>query len=124
MPNTQTTCFVQYFHIQIFCNIILNLILYHSYIEKVGVGTFGGSIGRLVHYQATLLVFLDELDLSSMVRTIVLAFLGCWAFIGLALVTPFQQDDTRTITTLEKLLENPGRPLIGFLPQHNKHFQI
>ncbi len=87
------------------------------------MGTFGGSIGRLVYYQATFLVSLDELDLSSMVRTIAPAFLG-WALIAPTLATPFQQDDTRTITMLEKLFENPGRPLIGFLPQHNKHFQI
>ncbi len=71
------------------------------------MGTFGGSIGRLVHYRTTLLVSSDELDLSSMVRTIAPAFLGCWALIAPALATPFQQDDTCTITMLEKLLENP-----------------
>ncbi len=88
------------------------------------MGIFGGSIGCLVHYQATLLVSSNGLGLSSMVRTIAPTFLGCWALMTPTLGTPFQQDDNRTITMLEKLFENLGRPLIGFLPQRNEHFQI
>ncbi len=60
--------------------------------KLLGAGFFGGSVGHLVHCQTTILVFLDRVGLSSMVRIVALVFLGCWGLIVPALVIHFQQD--------------------------------
>ncbi len=54
MPNGQTTYNILYFHHQIFCNIILSLMLYHSYVRKAirikilqhHSGPFGSSLSH------------------------------------------------------------------------------
>jgi hypothetical protein len=59
-------------------------------LEKLlGVGSFGGSIGHLIHCQATLPIFSNELSFLFMVHTTAPTFLGCWALIILALVICF-----------------------------------
>ncbi len=60
-------------------------------LEKLlGVGSFDGSIGHLVHCQATFLIALNGLNFHFVVQTTALTFLGCWALIVLALVSRFQ----------------------------------
>jgi len=63
-------------------------------LEKLfGVWSFGGFIGHLTYHYATLPASSSELDLYSMVWTIIPAFLGCWALIILAFFFCFWQDD-------------------------------
>ncbi len=60
-------------------------------LEKLlSVGSFGGSIDHLSHSQTILHVFSSRFDLPSVVHTIALAFLGCWALITPTFVTCFQ----------------------------------
>ncbi len=59
----------------------------------LGAKSFGGSIDHLTHCQVILHVFSSRFSLPFVIRTIALAFLGCWALITLTLVTCFQQDD-------------------------------
>jgi hypothetical protein len=59
-------------------------------LEKLlGAGSFSDSIGHLVRCQVILLVFSGGFSFPSMVQTIALTFLGCWALIILALVSHF-----------------------------------
>ncbi len=58
--------------------------------KLLSVGSFGGSIGHLVHRQAILPAFSGRLNLPFVVRTIALAFLRCWALITPTFIIRFQ----------------------------------
>jgi hypothetical protein len=63
-------------------------------LEKLfGVRSFGGFINHLACHQTTLLASLGGFNFPSIVRTIALAFLGCWALITPTFVICFQQYD-------------------------------
>jgi hypothetical protein len=63
-------------------------------LEKLlGVRSFDGYNGHLACCQATLFISLGDLGFLFVVQTIILAFLGCWVLIILALFICFQQDD-------------------------------
>ncbi len=53
----------------------------------------GGSTDHPTHRQAILHVFSNGFGLPSMIRTIALAFLGCWVLNILRVVICFQQDN-------------------------------
>jgi hypothetical protein len=56
-------------------------------LEKLlGVGSFGGSIGRLAYHQATFPTSLGRFGLLLVVWTATLIFLGCWALISPTIV--------------------------------------
>jgi hypothetical protein len=57
------------------------------------VESFGGSINHLTYCQTILPIYLNGLDLPSVVQIVAFALLGCWALIVFALVNRFQQDD-------------------------------
>jgi len=59
-------------------------------LEKLfDVRSFGGFIGHLICHQATFFVSLGELNFLSVVQTITLSLLRCWALIIITLATHF-----------------------------------
>jgi hypothetical protein len=59
-------------------------------LEKLfGVGSFGSFTNHLTCHQTILLVFSNEFNLLSIVRTYAFTFLECWALISFALVIRF-----------------------------------
>jgi hypothetical protein len=61
--------------------------------KSLGVGSFDGYIGHLLHCQTTFLASSDMFNLPFVVWTTTFTFLGCWALGALALIFRFQQDN-------------------------------
>jgi hypothetical protein len=60
-------------------------------LEKLfGVGSFGGLIGHLAHYQAIFPIFSSNFGLFFVIWIATPTCLGCWALITFALFTCFQ----------------------------------
>ncbi len=98
LPNDQATYNILYFHHQVSCNVIPNLMFIHNYVRKTirlrilwhHNGPFGLLLGHFSY-------FFKGVRPSFNGLTSYFAFLGCWALIALTLVFHFQQDDHLTL---------------------------